>query len=150
MLIPEIMGSVLVLACAVDVPRELGAKKEREKLQGKWAVVAMQRPRELSKSVSDTFATFDRDRFTFQRKGSLAIIEATFWLDPTVTPARINLIPTTETMKGSLFTGIYSMEGDDLYICYSYGHLEGEKRPTRFASTDGNSHYLWILKRQKP
>ena|ERR1700722_13317304 len=77
-------------------------------------------------------------------------ITFTYKLDPTKKPAEIDLMPTSGTFEGKVFSSSYKLDdidGNTLEICRNQPDL---KRPTEFVSKEGTEHRLLILKRVKP
>jgi uncharacterized protein (TIGR03067 family) len=63
-------------------------------------------------------------------------------LDPSAKPKTIDMV----RVVGAEIRGIYSLEGDELRICYKE---KSEVRPTELASKPGSGLTLVILKREK-
>jgi uncharacterized protein (TIGR03067 family) len=128
-----IAGSLFVADAAED------AKKEIEKLQGKWSAVEAEKdgekaPENERKQIG---LTFKGDKLTLHDRGRAD--EIGFKLDPSKKLKTIDLTLGKDTVKG-----IYSLDGDNLKICIRLGAAE---YPTEFTGKKG--HSLVVLKRDK-
>jgi uncharacterized protein (TIGR03067 family) len=120
------------------------AEKDVEKLQGSWDLVAEEADGKKKDPLQ--FATWriegNKIRFESSNKG-------TFTLNPTRKPTAIDAYiegvaaPFDEV---SVVSGIYSLEGDNLTICFE---LTGTGRPKEFVTKHGLSVILYKLKRAK-
>jgi uncharacterized protein (TIGR03067 family) len=137
------------LSARGEPPAEV--KKELERLQGKWEFVS------LVYNGKDFFAD-GKARFDFVIKGDHVTVEgndavrkeyATLRLkpDPQTTPHCLDIVVTGGAQKDAVIEGIYELKGDELRICAKIGAKE---RPTEFASPEGASIVLAVLKKAKP
>jgi uncharacterized protein (TIGR03067 family) len=62
-------------------------------------------------------------------------------------PKAIDLVVGEGTQKDAAIEGIYEWKDDELTLC---AKVLGKERPTTFASPDGGSVVLLVLKRDKP
>ena len=153
---------------AADAAQENATKKEMEKLQGTWQLVAAEIFRAGSafkgpkEEVELEKVIIKGDNWTLRReavgdkKSGLEIKEgseerARYHLGATKEPKTIDLVWTDGDRKGQTFPGVYSLEGDTLKICYA---REGSVRPTGFtaeATKQIKDHcVLMVLKRKMP
>ena len=79
-------------------------------------------------------------------KGTTSSIAFTIKTDAKKGPASIDLRATEGGLKGKVFPGIYSLDGDTLKVVRTQ---PGDKRPTGFESKKGSEHVLLILERRK-
>ena len=120
-------------------------KREREKLQGVWAVTKLM---EAGKKAPDEKAKSIRIEFkgaatTISIKDK-AVAKGTYTVDPEKSPATMDI---TFEKEGKTVTipAIYEIQGDDLKLCHPYG--EGGTRPNAIEATANSIHIT--LKRQK-
>jgi uncharacterized protein (TIGR03067 family) len=130
---------------------------EYAKLQGAWRCIAVEqnaKATRFSRQDADSDITFaiEGDRLCVTGRGPGPVFA--FKLDPKSTPKRIDLTLTTQhlaPLEGIFFlegqTGIYSLDGDTLKICYG---LPDRPRPSQFATKLGDPYVLLVLKRAKP
>jgi uncharacterized protein (TIGR03067 family) len=98
------------------------------------------------KAMEGAIRVVTGDAFTI-RKGEKVMRAATLKLDPTKSPAWIDITFTEGPETGKARHGIYTLEGDTQRICYS--DLDGD-RPKEFASKPGTNHRLVVFQRSKP
>jgi uncharacterized protein (TIGR03067 family) len=133
----------LVLVAADDKTDD--AKKDKEKLAGKWTVVSSTLDGKEQDKSEDNSLTFDGDALTIHFKGKEH--KATFKIDPEKKPKQIDVTPTDGDEKDKVLKGIYSLEKEDLKICIAHG--EGKDRPTEFESKEDSQILLIVLKKAK-
>jgi uncharacterized protein (TIGR03067 family) len=141
-----VMALAAGLLVVVDGAKGDAAREAAKKLQGTWVVVSCEVEGEkvpeeiLRKEVvrfiirADTIAL----RVDGEPKG-----EDRFRLDPKACPKTIDLT----TKEGHRALGIYSLEGDQLRICWTE---RGKTRPATFATWPGSGFDLFVLQREKP
>jgi uncharacterized protein (TIGR03067 family) len=141
------VGLLLAIGLAIgggDAARE---KKEIEKLQGTWSVS------ELTYNGKD----HSKLKFNFVFKGNEAVVEGDdkikveyarikVKVDPTTMPKLFDITVAGGTQKDAVMEGIYEFKGEELRIC---AKVFGKDRPAEFASPDGSSIVLMVLKRAK-
>jgi uncharacterized protein (TIGR03067 family) len=136
------------LLVTADAPTE-AAKKELDQLQGTWT------PVKLEYNGKDLSAD-GKSRFRFVFKGDQATVEGndevrkhyakvTFKLDPSATPKWVDLTVAAGIQQDAVIEGIYELKDDTLTLC---AKVFGKERPTEFASPDGSSIVLLVLKRE--
>jgi uncharacterized protein (TIGR03067 family) len=122
-------------------------KKELAKFAGTWTVT------ELIFNGKD----HSNLKFNFVFKGDEAVIEGNdnikleyarlkILLDPTTKPKILDIKVLGGIQKDATLEGIYEFKGDELRICLK---VFGNDRPSEFASPDGESIALLVLKRSK-
>ncbi|HWY87488.1 MAG TPA: TIGR03067 domain-containing protein [Gemmataceae bacterium] len=131
-----------------DLPNKVG-QKELDAFQGKWVTAS------LIYNGKDFLANGKRG-FHFVFNGAEASIEgdeavkkeyAKFKvkLDTATTPKCLDITVTGGIQLNATIEGIYELKDDELKIC---AKVFGNERPTEFASGDGSSIALLILKRE--
>jgi uncharacterized protein (TIGR03067 family) len=127
LLTPVCVGFLL----AADAPQVGEGRKDMEKLQGTWKVVAMER--DGQKAPDDVI----REQKPWVIKGDKIITDdtakegtSTYKLDPAKKPKAIDVASADPEVKW--IPGIYALEGDTLKLCLSYP--ANKERPTEFAA----------------
>ena len=121
-------------------------KKELAKFEGTWNVA------EITYNGKD----HSKLKFNFVFKGDECIVEGDdkvkleyarlkVKIDPATTPKIFDLTVGAGVQKGADMEGIYEFKGDELRICVRV--FGGKERPAEFASPDGASIVLMVLKR---
>jgi len=135
-------AAVLILVFSAAALRGQDAQKDLDKLQGAWAVTAME--------WNGKPVPLDSVKGTVTFKGDLMVVDG---LGPKPTEHRIKLDPSTKpksldaTNEGKGKLGIYQLEGDEIKVCFPIG-LRTE-RPTDFKSAEGSNLVVMTLKRSK-
>ena len=141
---------LMLLGAAYAQEASDAAKGEVKKLQGTWKTAA------LTYNGSD-FLKGGKPGFNFTFKGDEAVIEGNdavkkeyakirVKLDPATMPKSMDITVSGGVQKDAVIEGIYELKGDELKIC---AKVFGNDRPTEFASPEGSSIFLLVLKRQK-
>jgi uncharacterized protein (TIGR03067 family) len=145
-----LVTGLLALSVAVTIAvvtrqsraEEKDAPKDEEKILGTWAVVSWEEggekaPQDMIKDVKVTFAADGKMTVKQGEKEQ----DLTYQLDPAQKPKAFE----ATNAKGLTGLGIYKLDGDNLTICFA---RRGD-RPTEFASKEGTSVVLQVLKREK-
>src|SRR5437867_9142460 len=146
------MNRVLGLACLVWFAGLAGAqddalKKDMERLQGAWKMVAFE--------TADAAAAKDikiKGKIVFEGNKFIVFLddtkfgEAEFKLDPSKKPKHIDVTPADGFNKGKTLLGIYEFDGDKLKLC-SYD--DPQVRPKSFAYEKGETGASITLERAK-
>ncbi len=141
---------VLALSVAVTIAadarqsraNEKDAPKDEEKILGTWTIVSWEEGGE--KAAQDVIKGV---KVTFAADGKLTVKqgekeqEFTYQLDPAQKPKAFD----GTNDKGQTVLGIYKFDRESLTICFA---RRGD-RPTEFASKEGTSVVLQVLKREK-
>jgi uncharacterized protein (TIGR03067 family) len=122
------------------------AKKEYERFEGTWKIVAMEA--DGMKLPEDTFKhsrlILKGDNFTFA-EGNVSY-KGSYKVDTGKKPKTIDITFTDGPEKGNTIGGIYELEGDVYKVCLPQS---GKKRPTEFTTKAGSGNIFEILHREK-
>ena len=135
---------VLGLLIAADDAKKDDTMKDKESLKGTWIVQSSERDGQADEGSKDATVTFDGDSVTVITNDREQ--KATFKLDASKKPKTIDFIPSKESEKDKIVLGIYSLDKDELKVCFPG---PGEERPTEFSAKEGTGQQLHILKRKK-
>jgi uncharacterized protein (TIGR03067 family) len=134
----------LVLVAADD--KKDDAKKDKEKLAGKWTIVSVTHDgKEDDKAKEEGTATFEGDELTIHLGGKDH--KGTFKIDPDKKPKEIDITPGDGPEKDKVLQGIYSLDKDELKICIT--HDSAGSRPTELESKEGSKTLLIVFKKAK-
>ncbi len=139
-----------------EVPAEAPANakppKDEDAIQGTWKLVRLDQvnhePTKDDKAAWEAGvikAVITADKIVYPDKS-----EATYKLDPTATPKRID-VTVKDDGKTVTVPGIYSLDGDELRLCI--GRAGDAKPPASFDITKagrGEFPTSWTFKREKP
>jgi uncharacterized protein (TIGR03067 family) len=144
--------TLLVLALAMtvaDAPKD-EAKKNFEKLQGRWTMTsAVYEGENLSADiVSKLKFEIKGDQFTV--KGDEETVKTyskiTLKLDASAKPHLIDFVVGAGDEKGTVIEGIYEWQGaDEFKVC---AKIDVKERPTEFKSAENSHTVLIVFKRQ--
>src|SRR5262249_53298204 len=117
-------------------------KAELARLKGSWTVIAAEKgsmkiPEEFLKAIK---VRFDGDKLKMEILGEIK--EGTFRVDPTKTPATIDM-----TVEGKTSLGIYQLDKDALKLCAAE---PGEPRPKEFKASDDKQLLATLKRGEKP
>ena len=137
-----VAAGLVVVALAAD---DEAVKKEKQSLQGKWTIVAVDHDGKAVDMWKDGVRVFEGDSYTLTTKGGESF-KGTFALDPAKVPKAIDFMPGGGQYKGKTLRGIYEIDGDMLKICFAEPDKE---RPTEFSSKANSGWTLAVQKKQK-
>jgi uncharacterized protein (TIGR03067 family) len=143
-----VLVAVTRLLLAGDAPKEDAAKKDQDRLQGTWVVVAAERDGRPLDRIKGGKLMIDGNGFVIQT-ASGAELKGTFMLDPTKKPKAMDLQHDAGLLRDKTWKAIYQVDGGDLKICYAEAD-SGKDRPTEFTTALGSGFLLTVLKRDKP
>jgi uncharacterized protein (TIGR03067 family) len=140
-----LLGACVAAGLLVSADGGASSDQEKNPAEGLWQVVAMERngvklADEVVKKL-DMKLTVMGQRYTVTAKGKV-VDKGTSKIDGTKTPNTVD--STSEEDPGKIVLGIRQVEGDSMKACYD---LEGKKRPTAFATTQGSGHVLLLYRR---
>jgi RNA polymerase sigma factor (sigma-70 family) len=113
------------------------AKTDLDRLQGVWSIVAIEKDGKPSKLEKGVFMV-DGKRACVQ--GQDGELQGGLYLNATSQPRTFDL-----AMSKSTIEGIYALDKDTLRLCYGFG--SEAKRPSRFATEQGDQRVLLVLKK---
>jgi uncharacterized protein (TIGR03067 family) len=145
--------AVAGLLAAADSAEEQAAKKEMEKLAGTWTVTTVESNgrKAAAEDIKDLRYVFKADGTWKLQKGSDALAEGTFKLDPSKKLRAIDYAITSSVNdrdKGKTSLGVYELAGDTMKVCRTWPG-EGE-RPDEFAAGTDSKRILTEFTRDKP
>jgi uncharacterized protein (TIGR03067 family) len=133
---------------AADDPKT-DTKKELAKIQGTWTTTTLKyNGKDLTEKYKLTLV-FKGDQVSVEGNDEVKMdyAKAAIKLDPSTSPRCLDIKVVGGNQKDADLEGIYEIKGDQLTLCVK---VLGKERPTEFASPDGSSIALLVLKRQKP
>jgi uncharacterized protein (TIGR03067 family) len=129
-------------------PKEEARRKtDKERFQGHWHGVSCAGPVKFTDEEAAESRDFFEDdswKVTVEGRGHYGI---TFTLDETKKPKQINAMMVEPEKGPKPYLGIYTIEGDELKLCFS---KPGDERPTEFTGGAKTGWTLNVLKREKP
>jgi uncharacterized protein (TIGR03067 family) len=122
------------------------AAEELKKLQGSWRVTALEAEGEriTAEAVTNLYVTIKDNTYELLNLDNEN--SGTFQIDPSKTPAQMEIHCTTGADSGQTWPGIYEVNGDDFRVCYA---RRGKKRPTTFSGIDNPSLMMITYKRKQ-
>jgi uncharacterized protein (TIGR03067 family) len=140
------MAFAALLLLAAEPPND-AAKKDLEKIQGRWTVQQAQRegkdaPDQLREKMA---VKIDGSKLDIDDSESARKEIAEINLDPSKSPAAIDLKISRPGNNETLF-GIYKIDGETLSICWT---KHGGERPNEFKTKPGSDQVLFVLTRPR-
>lgn len=121
----------------------------QKSLQGTWAATTAERDGKAADDVIGHRLSFSGNRFQIESKGGKLLYEGTFRVDPGAKPAAIDFEHTAGDLKGKVWKGIYTLDGDTLTTCDNAPDL-AKGRPAAFEAKRGSGYVLIAFKRVSP
>lgn len=144
-----------LLALAVSLPSSAGGPADdAKKLQGSWEITELivgGAPVPLKDLKGMKFVFAGKKMTLLPPSADLNVVvkrQFAFQLDPTKTPATVDLTAEDGENKGTVSQGIYEIKGDTLRWCQS-DDPKSKDRPKEFVSPEKSSIYLFTFKRAK-
>ena len=150
----ESMMAALGVAVVALVVRALiaadaeDAKKDLDKLQGTWVLVAGERDGKkfTEEEVKKTMLFVRGETFRIPESSVATSEDGTIKIDPSKTPKEINATTGSGPDKGKTWQGIYELDADTYKVCFAPPNKD---RPTEFSSKAGSGHLLQLWSREK-
>jgi len=133
------------LLVAADSPKD-AAEKEAKRLEGAWVVTSAQKDGQPLDRIKGNKLVIAGPRFTIKTK--TIELEGSFRLDPAKKPKQIDFLHEKEFLRDKTWKAIYSLEGDELKICYADAD-SGKERPTEFKTAKDSGYQLVVVQREK-
>jgi uncharacterized protein (TIGR03067 family) len=124
------------------------AKKDLAKFQGSWTAVSIKyNGQEFAEKLKLKFV-FKNNQISIEGDDEVKkeYPKVTLKIDPSTKPPCLDILVLAGVQKDAAMEGIYELKGDELRICVK---VLGKERPGEFASPDGSSIALLVLKRDK-
>jgi uncharacterized protein (TIGR03067 family) len=140
------LGLVLAGSTRAD---DDAAKKDLEKLAGKWTVVSAEQNGEpLDRIKNGTLEIVAKDGSFTIKTASGSELKGTITLDPTTKPKQADLYHTEGVLKDKTWKAIYDLDGDTLKLCYLDADSTKE-RPKEFKAAKDSECLLVVVERVK-
>jgi uncharacterized protein (TIGR03067 family) len=140
------------LVLAADPAKEDAAKREREKLQGVWVLVAAELdgkktfPKEGAKVSMRVEIKGERYALTAEAGKKKTSVGGAVKVNPSQKPKAVDFQYEQLGRKAPV-EGIYELDGDNLKVCFQI--IEGQPRPKEFSAKKGSGQALMVWKREK-
>jgi uncharacterized protein (TIGR03067 family) len=125
------------------------AEEAQKQLQGTWTTAKAERDGKPAEDVVGHRLAVTGDRFEIRSKDGKLLYAGTFRLDPSAKPAAFDFKHTEGSLKGTVWKGIYALDGDTLTTCDN-GPNPDKGRPTAFEAKSGSGYILITFRRAKP
>lgn len=132
-------GLLLIVALGAAPPVWAQIKGDKAHLQGVWKVVRAEHGATV-RVDGDVYVLVDGNRSSWQTSNST--LEGGLYLFSSRNPKAFDFATSARTIEG-----IYSLEGDELRLCYQFG--TDARRPGKLAASSGQHQVLLILRRVK-
>jgi uncharacterized protein (TIGR03067 family) len=140
--------AVLVVAALLPISDKATDRTTQDdpKLQGTWAVTALEDSRGRGKITedSDEYSTWEIKEGKIARKRKKKREEMSYAADPSHSPKAIDLTGFTDDDK--VRRAIYEINGEELTICIN---MRGGKRPSVLSAKNEDDYLLVVLRRLK-
>ena len=148
-MMPAIGIGIVVLAVGTLIATAAeDAKKDLEKLEGTWLLVAGERDGKkfTEEEVKKTKLFIKGDTFRIPESSVATSQDGTIKMDPSKKPKEMDATTGSGPDKGKIWQGIYELDGDTYRVCFA---PPGKDRPKEFSSKAGSGHLLQVWKRQE-
>jgi uncharacterized protein (TIGR03067 family) len=135
----------LILGASIPAFAQPAGEAER-KLQGTWTAAKAERDGQAANDVAGHRLSITGNRFRIQSEDGKAIYGGTIRVDPSAKPASIDFQHSESSLKGKVWKGIYSVDGDTLTTCDNAPNM-GKARPTAFEAPKGSGYVVIMFKR---
>jgi uncharacterized protein (TIGR03067 family) len=150
-----LLGASLLLAGlgtpeASGDPRDDAFTKELKAMAGTWNPIAAENNgyKSTEENLRDTRWIRDPDgNWAFQRDDKTVLKWVVKKIDATKKPKAIDIEVATGEHQGTIYRGIYELDGDTLRICFALP--DRAERPTEFSARKGSNCALSEFKRVK-
>jgi uncharacterized protein (TIGR03067 family) len=138
----------MIAAQALEPTQAEALRQEQERLQGAWAVSAVEQQgkpvpaEQWTSGLACRQWVFHSDRVVLE-SGDLRM-EASYRLGCFMQPKTIDLTPTSGPERGKRLRGIYDLQPEALRVCLNAGT---GKRPTEFTAPADSPWTLVVLQR---
>jgi uncharacterized protein (TIGR03067 family) len=116
-------------------------------LNGTWEVVSAVADGKKQPPPKEKATVTNKDGKYTLKVGDTMVGGGTVKIDPSASPATVDITPSSGPDKGKSVLGIYEVKGDTLRSCIAPA---GKPRPRAFESKEGSGHTLFTYKRVKP
>ena len=133
------------LVLVVDSSKD-AAKRDREKLQGVWTLVAVKAEFTFISKKVRVEIKGDKYVLTAEEGKKKTSVSGTVKFDPSQKPKAVDF-QYEELGRKTPVEGIYELDGDNLKLCVQI--FEGQPRPKEFSAKKGSGQALMVWKREK-
>jgi uncharacterized protein (TIGR03067 family) len=137
-----------LLPIAAASPQEETIKKEVKDLQGTWVVIGAEQDGKPLDRIKGGKMLIKDENFTINTKSGTEM-KGDLRIDPSKKPKTMDLVHQEGLLRDKTWQAIYSLEGDELKICYVDPDAKKD-RPGEFTAEADSGRLLVILKREKP
>ena len=143
----QMVLTLFVCLSFVTIRADEAVDKEMKLMEGEWQMVSGERegnmfPDEVVKSAKRV----TKEGETTTEINGMVVLKAKFKVDASKKPKNIDYEITDGPNKGKSMIGIYELKGDDFKACMV---MSDQKRPTDFATKEGDGRTLTVWKRVK-
>jgi uncharacterized protein (TIGR03067 family) len=135
---------VVAVSIAADDP---AVNTDQKDLQGTWKVTSAEQNGDALDRIVDNTLAIDGEKFTIKTKTS--DLKGTFELHTGIMPKGMDFKHDEGAVKGETWYANYSLDGDELKICYKDPNPD-KLRPGGFTTTAGSNLLCVKLERVKP
>ncbi|MFL5329811.1 MAG: alpha/beta fold hydrolase [Gemmataceae bacterium] len=129
------------------VPLEAAIKREMDRLQGEWKIVAINRDGDEQPFPRNTLVLSVNGEERTVTSGDQVMAQSRYRIDPLSNPASIDVVLTQGASRGQTLLGIYEINGNQMRVCLA---APGAERPKNFPPQPGSGWVMQELNRETP
>ena len=144
--VSKLPAFVLVLVCVSAL--SASDNDDKSDVRGSWLALSATRNGQSADDSVGHRLVFYKKKFEIRAKCGEVLFNGTYAVNRDKSPPRIDFKHSGETLKGTIWKGIYERKGNRLRICDNAPDTK-KSRPDKFAAPRGSGYILIMFERTK-